>query len=368
METKLCLADISTGEETGLTAFEAEHMFIGREPEAGVCVLDEGISRRHGRFMRMGSHWFYQDVGSTNGSFINGREVEPGLWSLVRENDIVQLADICLRVREVVHGANHPLNLQQRMTRSRGLILVLQGDNLIDQLVATEQGTLLTIGGPDSNIMMGPIPRKFPALVVERAGDDVLAYGADPEVRPRVAGEAISGKFVLDDRSVVTVGSYTVIFERELKVESASEEEADMDWLAEKTKRTAPVRLVEVRAQRTSSARGLGRDLVPVGPGALIRPEPQSVAATQIVATKAIALVAGAGTSTKLRTDSNSRSRTRSSEVDNNLILRSIDRIKAEIVDTFSVISGVISVFVIVGGLACLSVLLTGESLKEMFF
>lgn len=368
METKLCLADISTGEEAGLTVFEADHMFIGREPESGVCVLDEGISRRHGRFMRMGSHWFYQDVGSTNGSFINGREIEPGLWSLVRENDILQLADICLRVREVAQGSNRPLNLQQRMTRSRGLILILQGDSLIDQIAASEQGQLLTIGGPDARLMMGPIPKRFPALVVERVGADVVAYGADPDAKPRISGEAISGKFVLEDRCVITVGSYTVIYEQELESDSAAEQDSDMDWLAEKTKRTAPVRLVEVRAQRASTAHGLGRDLVPVGPSASVRTEPQSVAATQIVATKAIALVAGASTSTKLRSDSNTRSRSRSSQVDDEAILRSVDRIKSEIVDTFSVISGVISVFLIVGGLACLSVLLTGESLKEMSF
>ena len=369
METKLCLADISTGEEAGLTVFEAEHMFIGREPEAGVCVLDEGISRRHGRFMRMGAHWFFQDVGSTNGSFINGKEVEPGLWALVRENDIVQLADICLRVREVTRNANRPINVQQRLTRSRGLVMVLNGDSLIEQVLANEQGQLLAIGGPESQFPVGALPTKFPALVVERIGDDVLAYGADNEIKPRINGESIAGKFLLEDRTVLTVGNFTVIYEQELEFESASSSDQGMDWIAEKTKRTAPVRLVEVRAQRTSSAHGLGKDLVPVGTNVPMEAESKAVGTTQIVTTKAIALMAGASTSTQLRTESQSRSRSRGGgEVDQAAVIRSVNRVKSEIVDTFSVISGVISMFLIAGGLACLSILMQGESLKEVFF
>ncbi|RLB56692.1 MAG: GGDEF domain-containing protein [Deltaproteobacteria bacterium] len=46
---------------------------FGRGAEADVRILDQGISRKHGTFLLRGSDLYFQDLGSTNGTFVEGR-------------------------------------------------------------------------------------------------------------------------------------------------------------------------------------------------------------------------------------------------------------------------------------------------------
>jgi predicted component of type VI protein secretion system len=49
-----------------------ESLLLGRHAECDVVLSDPSVSRRHARlFFRDGS-WFLQDLGSTNGTVING--------------------------------------------------------------------------------------------------------------------------------------------------------------------------------------------------------------------------------------------------------------------------------------------------------
>jgi pSer/pThr/pTyr-binding forkhead associated (FHA) protein len=47
---------------------------IGREPEAdGLVILDSTISRRHASLEMRGEHWMLSDLGSSNGTYVEGR-------------------------------------------------------------------------------------------------------------------------------------------------------------------------------------------------------------------------------------------------------------------------------------------------------
>jgi len=48
---------------------------IGRAEECAVRVFDEAASRRHAAIRREGDRWFAVDLGSTNGTFVNGVKV-----------------------------------------------------------------------------------------------------------------------------------------------------------------------------------------------------------------------------------------------------------------------------------------------------
>lgn len=49
---------------------------IGRDTTNDVVLDDEEVSRRHARLEARGSRWVLMDVGSTNGTFLNDREID----------------------------------------------------------------------------------------------------------------------------------------------------------------------------------------------------------------------------------------------------------------------------------------------------
>jgi len=49
---------------------------IGRQAESNVCLSDNGISRRHAQIVRDAEGWLLQDLGSANGTRVNGEPVK----------------------------------------------------------------------------------------------------------------------------------------------------------------------------------------------------------------------------------------------------------------------------------------------------
>ncbi|MEF3275102.1 MAG: zinc ribbon domain-containing protein [Chloroflexus sp.] len=53
--------------------------------------LEQGVGRRHGRFFIQQGAVYYEDLDSTNGSFLNGRKVPPRQPQLVQPGDTLRL-------------------------------------------------------------------------------------------------------------------------------------------------------------------------------------------------------------------------------------------------------------------------------------
>jgi two-component system, NtrC family, sensor kinase len=69
---------IVSGPEKGRSIpFEADTVVLGRAPENEIQVNDKSISRRHLRIERRGGQYFIRDLGSRNGTFIDGARIEP---------------------------------------------------------------------------------------------------------------------------------------------------------------------------------------------------------------------------------------------------------------------------------------------------
>jgi pSer/pThr/pTyr-binding forkhead associated (FHA) protein len=48
---------------------------IGRSRDCDIVLADSGVSRRHAAIRPVGGDWAVEDLGSTNGVLLNGREV-----------------------------------------------------------------------------------------------------------------------------------------------------------------------------------------------------------------------------------------------------------------------------------------------------
>jgi pSer/pThr/pTyr-binding forkhead associated (FHA) protein len=63
--------------------------------------LEKGVSRRHARITRQGINLFIEDLGSVNGTFLNGKRLTPYLPHPLEKGDEVQIGRLVLRVKVV---------------------------------------------------------------------------------------------------------------------------------------------------------------------------------------------------------------------------------------------------------------------------
>ncbi|MEU3839591.1 DUF1707 and FHA domain-containing protein [Streptomyces sp. NPDC028635] len=69
---------------------------IGRDPASGLRLNHETVSRVHAELRRQGGMWVLRDLGSTNGTTVNGRRVV-GV-AVVREGDLVAFGQMAFRL------------------------------------------------------------------------------------------------------------------------------------------------------------------------------------------------------------------------------------------------------------------------------
>ena len=72
IKQRACLEIIGFGEENKVIELGEEEVIIGRTPECGICLSIENVSRRHARVIFRNEEYFVEDLGSTNGTYVNG--------------------------------------------------------------------------------------------------------------------------------------------------------------------------------------------------------------------------------------------------------------------------------------------------------
>jgi hypothetical protein len=68
---------------------------VGRSRQCEIVVEDPNVSRRHGELRPRGGSWVFTDLGSTNGSRVNGRPVEGP--TVVKPGDEIELGTAVMR-------------------------------------------------------------------------------------------------------------------------------------------------------------------------------------------------------------------------------------------------------------------------------
>ena len=72
-------------------------VIVGRSPSADIVVGAGYVSARHARFSLMGQNLFVEDLGSTNGTAVNGQAISDPV--ALNDNDVVNVGDVSIRVR-----------------------------------------------------------------------------------------------------------------------------------------------------------------------------------------------------------------------------------------------------------------------------
>ena len=72
-------------------------VIVGRNPGADIVIGAGYVSGRHARFSLMGQNLFIEDLGSTNGTAVNGKLIAGPV--ALKNNDVVNIGDVAIRVR-----------------------------------------------------------------------------------------------------------------------------------------------------------------------------------------------------------------------------------------------------------------------------
>lgn len=60
--------------------------------------LENGVSRRHARISKKDSHIIIEDLGSINGTFVNGKRLAPYLGEALKSGDQLQLGNLIIEI------------------------------------------------------------------------------------------------------------------------------------------------------------------------------------------------------------------------------------------------------------------------------
>jgi hypothetical protein len=106
---------------------------IGRETDSDVQVDDRQVSRRHAEISQTIEGYTLRDLGSKNGTFLNGEQIfeEP---RLIRNGDEVGIA-LCARLTFVEDNATAPIVLDQKQKPSIRMDLAAKRVWVTDQEV-----------------------------------------------------------------------------------------------------------------------------------------------------------------------------------------------------------------------------------------
>ena len=58
---------------------QGQALLMGRAQDADLVLEDDYASGRHARLFPQGTRWFLEDLGSTNGTFVNGSQISRAL-------------------------------------------------------------------------------------------------------------------------------------------------------------------------------------------------------------------------------------------------------------------------------------------------
>ena len=89
---------------------DAHEIVVGRASDVGIVLVEEMVSRKHARFVITESDVSVEDLGSTNGTFVNGEKIQR---SSLKEGDRVLIGT---SIMKVVQGELAPTSKRRVLT------------------------------------------------------------------------------------------------------------------------------------------------------------------------------------------------------------------------------------------------------------
>ena len=90
-----------SGPTPGVTfSLEGDQIIIGRDATNGLAINDAEVSRKHSRLVFQGGKYVLEDLGSTNGTFVNGQRLAGP--AVLKSGDIISLGEHIVMMYDVI--------------------------------------------------------------------------------------------------------------------------------------------------------------------------------------------------------------------------------------------------------------------------
>ena len=172
---------------------------IGRTQSSSI-VLDVGyVSRQHGLLERRDANWHYADLGSSNGTFVNGQKVET---AVLRDGDVLRIGDL----------QGNSVSLTFRASRPQDKAAVGQGIRIGATTLGMKTSLLL------GRSAQADIPLMSPQVSRQHARLDRTPQGHTiSDLRSLngtfVNGTRLEGPNVLKEGDSIQIGPFRLIYE-----------------------------------------------------------------------------------------------------------------------------------------------------------
>jgi len=101
-ESEMCLDIRSTDDAKPFSIrIDKTTYEIGRRHDARISLMQPGVSRRHARLFHLHSEEIIEDLGSTNGTYVNGVRITR---CVLQNNDVIRIGDATLLFTRITPG------------------------------------------------------------------------------------------------------------------------------------------------------------------------------------------------------------------------------------------------------------------------
>ena len=155
---------------------EGQEIVIGRSSELDMVLVEEMVSRKHARIALADGVISIEDLGSTNGTFVNGEKVDHGT---LKEGDRVLVGTNILKVMAIAQDGEQKLDLK---AVAAGRVTARQRMSRVGEEPPRMSGSLEEIPLPDLLQLFGT-SKKNGVLVLRTETREGRIYLAEGKVR-----------------------------------------------------------------------------------------------------------------------------------------------------------------------------------------
>jgi phosphoserine phosphatase RsbU/P len=81
-------------------SLETDRVVLGRQMDCHVCLLGQAVSRQHAQIVIQGPSHFVEDLGSSNGTFLNGKRLPAKMQVPFHEGDLLRIGPYIFALRD----------------------------------------------------------------------------------------------------------------------------------------------------------------------------------------------------------------------------------------------------------------------------
>jgi serine/threonine-protein kinase len=197
---------VTAGPYKGRIFSFAQHdtFLIGRSPEAHLCLPDDRFFSRHHCLLEMNPpHSFLRDLGSTNGTFLNGRRVKD---AHLNNGDRIQCGETILIVEVTTTDLSETTQDSELPTRPVLVMVECLNCGRREQAQASTPDEHLTFLCEDCRIELKRSPQAIPGYdtvkLLGRGGMGTVMLGREQQTGRAVAIKTLLPEFAVSDKAM----------------------------------------------------------------------------------------------------------------------------------------------------------------------